>query len=252
MDAFDNLRKLSYQSTNRFTFHNKKNKLKATYYGLIDQTSDGDCRTMKVVEENDSGNFYKRKKKIRYYTASMHQRLFYTEGEICESKIQRDPDPKGMDKHIQELRKLIFDPGDEVDVPLIGKKMAIFSPEMQPYYDYAVRSEVYNNGVDCYVFVVNVKDEYQDRKESKTVIKLLKTYFNKSNFQVMARDYELAYRGMLFDFDVKMIVELDKYQQFYVPTKIKYTGWWDIPARKPEIGEFELGFYGFKYSGSRE
>ena len=39
-----------------------------------------------------------------------------------------------------------------------------------------------------------------------------------------------------------MDIELDQVLGQYIPTKIVYDGWWDVPARKPEISKFSIQF----------
>ena len=89
--------------------------------------------------------------------AKMFDRIFFTHGKICEPLV---PPPisggKGIQKHINELKKLMFQPGSPVDVPIIGNRTAIFEPQMRPYYDYALRSRPYKTGQDCYVFEIKV------------------------------------------------------------------------------------------------
>ncbi|MEM9919021.1 MAG: hypothetical protein AAF990_13050 [Bacteroidota bacterium] len=243
-NAFHNLRSLSYKADNTFEFFNKRGKTKATYQSRIQQFSDGDCRQMTFLEKKHSGNFYKRKNKYRYYTAKMFDRIFLTYGTICESKVKVSQKPKGIQKHIEELKKLIFQPGEPVDVPLISQKLAIFRPEMAKYYHFKVSQETYQSA-ECYVFTAEVRPEYLSKKKGKTVIKYLQTYFDKDNFQVVARNYRLAYNSPLFDFDVRMQIELTRFKGRYAPTLIKYDGQWDIPAKKPEIAQFSLRFYAF-------
>jgi hypothetical protein len=202
---------------------------------------------MDIINETVDGIFFKKKRKYRYYTASMYDRIFFTTGKVCntESQPNSDQQKKGMEKHVAELKKLIFSPGEKANVPLIGKKTEIFSEEMATYYDFSISSKKYKDSINCYVFGVMVKPEYQERKKSKTVIKALETYFEKSTFQVIARNYTLSYLGSLFDFDVSMEIELKKIKDFYVPEFIKYKGWWDIPTKKPEISTFSAHFYDF-------
>ena len=246
--AFRNIRTRSYSSENKITMFTKKGAPKATYASIIQQISDGSCRTMNTFNEVVSGNFYKRKKKLRYYTANLYDHLFFTHGKVCESAGATDDPPapkKNMEKHISELKKLIFSPGEKADVPMIGKKTEIFSEKMAKYYDFSITSSTYKNGIDCYVFSAVIKPEYQTRKENKTVIKSLHTYFEKSNFQVVARDYQLKYFGALFDFDIKMKIELIKIGDLYVPEYLEYDGFWDIPMKKPEISKFHARFYDY-------
>jgi len=244
-EAFRNLRFSTYTATNTMSFRDKSGAIEATYESKTRQFATANCRSMDVLEERTTGNFYKRNRKYRYYTARLFDRVFFTHGTICEEQNEEHEPPRGMVKHVEELKKLIFQPGTEVNVPLIGSKTAIFSEKMMPYYDYAILAKDYN-GTECYVFQVSVKPQFTETKEGKTIIKHMETYFERSNFQVVARAYQLAYRGALFDFDVTMNIELGKVKGAYIPVKITYDGWWNIPTRKIEIGSFATHFYNFK------
>ena len=245
--AFNNIRTLSYSADNQITMFNKKGKIKAEYQSFTKQNYDGECRTMDILKEEVDGNFYKKKRKYRYYTAKMFDRIFFTNGKVCNTgePFENENAKAGMEKHVNELKKLIFSPGEKADVPLIGNKTKVFSEDMAGYYNYSISSKKYKDSIDCYVFGVEVKPDFQKRKQGKTVIKELETYFEKSNFQVIVRNYTLTYFGSLFDFDVKMKIELKKVDDYYVPDFIRYDGWWDIPTRKPEISTFSARFYEF-------
>ncbi len=240
--AFHNLRFIDYSAKNEMTFYNKKGGQKASYSSVTRQTATGLCRTMEVLEETSSGNFYKRKGQYKYYTARMFDRIFFTHGTACEEdrapKIE-DEDARGIEKHIYELKRLMFQPGQEVNVPFIGSKTAIFDEQLAPYYDYAITSATFA-GKDCYLFTASVKPEFTDHKVDKTIIKHMETYFEKSTFQVVGRNYHMFYRGALFDFDVAMRVLLKKVNGQYLPTKIEYQGSWNIPTKKPEISRFSM------------
>jgi len=247
--AFRNIRTLSYSSKNDFQMFNKRGKEKASFKSTIEQTSDGRCRTMKTLYKEIKGNFYKRKK-YRYYTAKMFDRLFLTHGKVCEKEkseeekgLVENQKLKGMSKHINELKKLIFYPGEKADVPFIGKKTAIFEKKMAKYYNFKIKSKEYKSGIDCYVFIAQVKPNVSP---TKTVIKYMETYFDKSTFQVVARNYFLKHSGFTFDFDVKMKIKLKKIKEKYVPEFIEYDGQWDVPARRPEIAKFSLSFYDYE------
>ncbi len=238
--AFHNLRLVNYKAENDMRFFDKKNKVAATYFSRTSQQSDGDCRTMDVLEEKTTGNFYKRKKKYRYYTAKMYDRVFYTHGKICgeeEMLEEKESNLKGLQKYYNELKRLIFQPGERVKVPLIGSKTAIFDTKLAPYYDYFITSKPFTNGADCYVFSAVVKPDFLEKKAGKTVIKYLETFFEKSNLQVVGRKYHLVYSGV-FDFDVTMDVELMKRGGRYYPRVVQYNGFWNIPTRKIEIANF--------------
>ena len=241
-DAFHNIRTLSYSSEYDIKMYNRKKREKAAYHSNSQQYSDGDCRTMKNLNEFSSGNFYKRKKDHRYYTSKMYDRIFFTHGKVCESEEEESDNPRGMEKHVAELKKLIFSPGQQADVPMIGKKTAIFDEKMAPLYNMSITSKKYKSSIDCYVFTAIVKPEV---REGKTVIKFLETYFDKTNFQVIARNYHLRYSGTLFDFDVKMDIKLRKLGNKYLPELIEYDGNWDVPAKRRETSKFSIRFFDY-------
>lgn len=251
MNAFHNLRFLNYVSENEFDFKSKKNKTIAYNNCKIKQEMiEQNCRKTEILDEAPKGKFYKnrKKKQYKYYTSKMHDRLFYAHRKSCSGI---DPsisptDESKFEKYVSELKKLIFTPGEKADVPFIGNKTAIFEKEMAKYYDYNIQSEKYRDEIDCYVFIVQVKDAYLKDKEGKTVIKYLKTYFSKSDFQVMGRNYQLKYNTALYEFDVTMDIELELYENKYVPTIIKFDGFWDLPVMKKESCNFTLTFYDFK------
>lgn len=243
--AFKNIRKLSYTADNEIIIKNKKGKVKAEYASETVQTSDGDCREMRIADETVSGDFFEKNRAYRYYTAKLFDRVFYTEGIVCESERdrKRDPHPSGTEKHYSELKKLIFSPGQRADVPFIGKKTAIFGEDMQPFYDYAIESKIYTDGTDCYVFTAKAKPDFN---ADKTVIKYLETWFSKDNFQITARNYRLEYYGLAFDFAVEMRVKIKKIGELYVPQRVEYDGFFDVPFKKGEYGWFVTELGGFE------
>lgn len=245
--AFQNLRILSYRAKNKQSFYDKKGETIAQYESLTEQFYEAPCRTMRVQSESSSGKFYKKNKKYKFYTSKMFDQVFFTHGKVCQvDSLVSTQKLKGIQKHINELKKLIFQPGQKVDVPIIGGKTAIFTEKMIPYYNYSIKQEKYRGAIEAYSFIAAVKPEYEKKKEGKTIIKYLKTYFERKTFQVLGRDYRLQYQGALFDFDVRMEVELKKLGNLYIPEKIRYRGEWDIPTKKPENGAFEAHFYDFK------
>jgi len=127
------------------------------------------------------------------------------------------------------------------NIPLIKDKMEIFSPEMREFYDYSITQKKYTTGVDCYVFTTTRKPETQ--KGEDVVINELVTWFDKKTMQIVARHYSLSYFTALFDFDVVMDVKLANINGYQVPVSIQYNGFWDIPARKPEVGSVQINVW---------
>ncbi len=252
--AFRNLRFINYTAYNDIQFFDKKEQATASYSSISYQTVKPEkkltCRTMKLKDEKIVGKYYKKNRKPRYYTSKMYERLFFTYEKTCEQDIdapasEDEPDGK-IAKYVTQLKKLIFQPGEKVDVPIIGNKTAIFDKKMLEYYNYSIESKSYKNGTDCYVFGVAVKPDYQDKKEGKTVVKFLETYFEKKTFQVIARNYRVAYFGALFDFDVTMNVELTQLDGNYYPEWINYNGFWKVPTQKLEKAKFTIRMEDFR------
>lgn len=240
-EAFKNLRFLSYDSENDIQLFDKKSKLVAQYTATTHQAAANNCREVFVETETVKGNYFKRKRKLRYYTAKLYDRLFFSDGLECESATADVS--RGMEKHVDQLKRLIFQPGEPVNVPIVGKKTAIFEEDLIELYDFSIQSKSYKNQIDCYVFTARVKPAV---KEDKTIIKYLETYFDKTSFQVIARNYQLKYFGAAFDFDVKMDIKLRKLGQQYVPEYLSYDGFWNIPTQKPETATFSTTFYNFE------
>ncbi len=243
--AFRNIRTQNYSSDNDIRMFNKKGNEIASYQSNAIQTYEDSCREMIFKDQKSTGKFYKKgNKKYKYNTAKMYDRLFFTQGKKCKKKNTNPSNPKakkGMEKYVEELKKLIFKPGESIDVPGLKNKTAIFSKNMIQYYDYRIESKKYEGDLDCYVFTIEVKEKYKSQKK-KTVIKFLETYFSKEDFQVIARSYTLAYQSAIYDFDIDMNIKLQKVNALYVPSFIAYDGWWDIPTKKPEIARFKCGF----------
>lgn len=241
--SFHNLRTLNYEFDNRIYFLNNINQIISSYTGTHIQHIDQNCRSMEILNSKTTGKFYKKKHKYKYITAKLYDKLFYTKDTICQDDIngQYTNNSKKTNSRIQKLKTLIFSPGQAVNVPLIGKKMAIFSDRMIPYYDYTISFENYQDSIPCFVFKVKTKPD-ADSRSKKTVIKYLNTYIHKKTMQIVAREYQLYYDHFLYDFDVKIEIQLIKHQNLYAPLIVKYDGNWDVIGKKEENAVFEINF----------
>lgn len=240
LKAFHHLRKMNYISDTDIKMFSKKGKEKAGYKVKAIQTYENKCMSMTFPKEEASGNFYKnkRKRKHRYYTGQIFDDLFLVREKTCN---QDDIQQTGINAFfISELYKLVFKPGTKASIPSLSSKTAIFSKKMSKYYDYAITSKKYKDTIDTYVFSVKVKPEYINK--DRVVITKLETYFDKSTFQVVARDYFLKNNTITYDFDVHMYIELIKVNDKYYPELVIYEGMWDVPFKKPEICELSTFF----------
>ncbi len=251
--AFRNLRFASYLMHTEMKFLDKQEQPKANYVANHRQFYDGRCRWMEV-NSHEEGPFRKKKNRYRFYTAELFDRLFITHDTICLAmdidEVRPMPSATGMEGHVGELKKLIFAPGSESKVPFIGSKSEIFSEKMLPRYNFSIESTIYE-GVEAYVFQARIKSEYETGKFNKTLIKSLVTYFSKSDFQVLGRNYRLAQHAALYQFDVMMDIKLSQQDGRYFPKEIYYEGYWNIPTKKKEHGTFSIEISDFSFASSK-
>ncbi len=244
--AFKNLRYRSYSFQNNIHILDKNQRTIARYASTAYQKYDQSCRTMTEMNKVITGDFMDRKGEYEYYTAKLFDRLFFTHGHVCSDTMPSTAAvPSRMEKQVSELKKLMFAPGTDARVPLLGDKTAIFSEDMRPYYDYRIKADLLN-GQSCYLFEVEVKPNFQDEKTHKTVIKKLQTWFDEDNRQILQRTYHLTGKTIAYSFDVTMHVQVTLVKDQYVPTFIEYNGAWKVIGKKREIAKFTVTFSDFK------
>lgn len=237
--AFKSMRITSYNATNDIRVYNNRGKVEASLYSLTQQKVLNRCRSMEVLSESVSGRFYKRDKEYRYYTAELYDYLFFTKDTICnENDIVRNTlsevEEGRIGKHKHKLKQLIFNPGSDIEgVPFMGDKAALFQPDVAAMYNFKLASEEYD-GEDCYVFKAIPKAEFRD----DVVYKYLATWFRKSDYSIVARDYSLSYDAIAYDFDVHMKVRTRQVGDKLLPVKIEYDGNWHVFTQKRERVKF--------------
>lgn len=243
--AFKNLKMFPHESLSDVEVFNKK----WTPIGKLQRTaqhfSDGTQGWITVLSETTDGKIYKRNGKHKYFTAEMYDRVFFatdtfgvsnTVGQSYDQESLKDLST--IDKYYEKLKTFMFSPGTKVEgVPLIGKKLDIFSEKMRPYYDFKVEKTFFKDSIPCYKFSCTKK---QDVKNNKVVITKLTTFYDRRTFQIIARSYALQDVTALFSFDIKMYIELNYLFGEYLPKKIKYNGEWDVPFGKPERLKFTM------------
>lgn len=102
------------------------------------------CRSMEILSEKTTGDFYETNGGYNYYTADLYASLFTT-GSVCgENNVVKGMDfkPKsksGLAKHKEQLKMLFFNPGKKIPgIPFIGDKINIFDPDKAVLYDFRV------------------------------------------------------------------------------------------------------------------
>ncbi len=246
--AFRNLHLLNYFSINDIRMLDKSGNNLATLFSKTRQVRDSSCRHTEIIEEQSTGNFYDENHGYNYYTAQLYASLFFANGVVCgEDNIVAgrafDVSGKsGMEKHKQQLKTLFFNPGKKIKgIPFISDKTAVYDDDMAGLYDMNVDMDAYNK-TSCYVFKQTVKPG----KANKVVMDEMTTWFDDKTFEVVARKYSLSYDAGVYDFNVKMEVEMTHAGSFLVPSLIRYTGNWRAIFKKRERGVFTATISGFK------
>ena len=236
--AFRNLRVISFTALNDIRMQDKKGKVKATLQSKTIQHVSKGCRTMEVVNESVTGDFYEKDSGYNYYTAELYAGLFFTKDKICgETNIvsgsQRDVrSKKGIEKHKEQLKMLFFDPGKKIPgIPLMGDKTAIFDKDNAEKYDFSLDYVDYN-GQSCYLFTIKAKSG------SGVVIDNMTTWFSSRSMEIVARNYDLSYNAGVYDFTVHMEVQMTQFGNLTVPSTLRYSGTWDVAFKKRERGIF--------------
>jgi hypothetical protein len=246
--AFRNLHILQFTAINDIRMNNSSGEAKASLHSKTKQLRSNNCRTMQILEENVTGDFYDDSRNYNYYTAQMYASLFFTKDSVCnEDNIVLGREfstsgKTGMEKHKEQLKKLFFNPGKKINgLPFISNKTGIFDDDMANKYDMDIDFDIYNN-TNCYIFKQTVKPDSKDG----VVIDEMTTWFDEKTYEVMARNYSLSYKAGVYDFKVQMEVVLTKFGTYLVPSLLRYTGNWKAIFKPRERGVFTATLFDFK------
>lgn len=250
--AFKNLHLLGYNAFNYIEMQDKKGRRKATLESLTRQNVGGGCRTMDVLKETTTGNFYDSDMGYNYYTAELYAAFFFTKGKVCgETNIVRGSEinvkkKRGLDKNVQQLRQLFFNPGEKIPgIPFIGDKLDVFDKNVTRYYDYSIdTSEL--NGQPCYVFSIVRKEGLSGDEKDQVVFDNLTTWFNQKTMEIVGRNYDMSYSAGIYDFDIHMQVEMTKVGEYLIPHVLRYRGNWWLLGKGRERGLFTATLSGFR------
>ena len=246
--AFRNLHIIGYTAMNDIRMLDKKGGLNASLVSKTKQVRNNNCRTMEVLQEEVTGNFYTPEKQYNYYTAQMYASLFFTKGSVCnEDNIVAGREfstegKSGMEKHKVQLKMLFFNPGKKIKgLPFMSNKTAIYDDDMADKYDMSIDMDTYNNTL-CYIFRQIVKPG----KGDGVIVDEMTTWFDEKTFEVLARNYTLSYDAGVYDFNVRMEVQMTRVGNLTVPSLIRYNGNWKAITKKRERGVFTATLSGFE------
>lgn len=249
--AFKNLRVLGFTSSNDILLRDKKLNPEARLISKTRQLREAGCRTMQVLEEKTMGNFYDRSGDYNYYTAELYAGLFFTKGKVCgETNVLRSArfnprEQRGLAKHKEQLKMLLFNPGQKVPgIPLIGDKVDLFDPQRAELYDFSI-DYADRNGESCFLFSIKAKENLRPGERDKLVVDRMDTWFSAKTMEVMARHYTMSYDAGVYDFNVQMEAEMTRFKGLLVPSVLRYVGNWDIAFKKRERGVFTATLYDF-------
>jgi|YelNatPaOPRAMG01_1025707.scaffolds.fasta_scaffold00541_16 hypothetical protein len=250
--AFRNLRVLGFTAYNDIQMKDKAGATIASMYSKIRQNYHDDCRTMDVLEEKTTGNFYNKKHEYNYLTAELYAALFFTKGKVCgENNIVKGhsiatAQKSGIDKHKEQLKMLFFNPGKKVPgIPFIGNKLDLYDSKAHELYDYRLDIQEYHQQL-CYVFTITPKEDLTASEKDDVVVDEMVTWFNTQTLEVQGRRYILSYKAGVYDFDVSMEVEMTHYKNYLVPSILRYKGNWDVIFKKRERGVFTATLFNFQ------
>jgi hypothetical protein len=249
--AFKNLRVLSFTSLNSIQMRDKKGAVKASLNSRTRQNRVNGCRTMDVLEEQVTGDFYD-DGDYNYYTGELYASLFFTKGSVCgETNIvsgkERDVrGKKGLEKHKEQLKMLFFNPGKKIPgIPFIGDKLDVFDEEVAQYYDFSIDTADLE-GHPAYVFAIKRKADLRSSERDKIVYDNITTWFDQKTMEIIARSYDLSYDAGVYDFNVHMDVQMQKVGNYLVPRLMRYTGNWYVLGKGRERGVFTATLFNFE------
>ncbi len=249
--AFKNLKILGYTALNDIRMRDKNEKQIAGLQSKTIQVVKDGCRHTEIVDEKITGDIYDENRKWNYYTGELYAGLLFATGTVCgENNIVKGYDlsiknKKGINKHKEQLKMLFFNPGKSIPgIPFIGNKIAIFDDAVSPLYDFIIDMADYQ-GQLCYVFTIKARNNLKSGEKNDIVINEMVTWFNSSTNDIVARTYDLSYDAAVYDLNVQMEVQMEKYKTFLVPRLIRYTGNWHVLFNKRERGVFTATLFDF-------
>jgi len=250
--AFRNLHIIEFSSYNDIRILNKDQTVKASWNSKTTQHREAGCRTMEVINQQTTGDYFDKKGNYNYSTGEMYASIFLTKGKVCgENNIVSGHDfdlknKSGMEKHKEQLKMLFFDPGKKIPgIPFIGDKLDLYDEHAHKVYDYKLDFVDYK-GSFAYVFTIKPKEDLGLFRKDDIVVDEMTTWFDYKTFEVLARNYALSYKVGVYDFDVNMQVEMTRVGELLVPKSLRYKGDFSALFKKRERGEFTATLFDFK------
>lgn len=247
--AFRNLRILNYTSYNDINMLDKKGATKASLHSKTKQVRTNGCRQTQILEENTTGDFYEKDGSYNYFTAELYASLFFAKQPVCgENNIIAGTEinaanKSGLAKHKEQLKMLLFNPGKKIQgIPFMGDKVNIFDADAAQLYNFRIENNEYA-GKPALVFTVVPKP---DADKDDIVIDSMTTWFDATTYDILTRNYTLSYSAGVYNFDVNIEVEMQKFEDLIVPKVMRYSGDWSVVFKKKERAVFTATLFDFK------
>lgn len=235
--AFPNMKRYGFTAENDIYTYDKNNKIDGELHRKVKHIIVGGKHKTEYLLKQDKGNVYKKNGKYQLYTVEMFDYIF--NNAYNSDFTQTDPLPGSEGKngsYKDKLKTLIFSPGRKVTgIPFLSGKTEIFGSDMRQYYYYEFARGKYLDSIPVYRFKVIKKPSVSD---DDVMIRELTTIFDMRTFKILGRYVDMKYSNILFDFDVKMNIELLPYNGELLPAKISYQGNWNVPFHKEERASF--------------
>ncbi len=237
--AFKTLRLIPHRADHAFWVWDEDGKPRASFQGKTRQHRQAGCRTMDWIHRESEGDFFRPNGKYRYYTASLYAYLFFTEGKVCgeDDLVAGALEDRGqgrVERHKYQLKQILFNPGSRsASLPFLGEKTRLFDPPWAGYYDFSLKADSVD-GISSYVFSAKVKPEHSD----KVVYQELVTWFDRKEYAILKRNYHIRYQTLVYDFDVRIAVDMTHWQGRRLPASMYYEGNWHMFGRKRERVRF--------------
>lgn len=232
------MKSYAFTAENRIYTFDKKNKVDGKVYRRLLHSNNAGKHHIEYTAKRDSGNVFKKNGKYQLYTVEMFDYIFMnaynsdfvkSEGTSAENKGKNEG-------YKAKLKTLVFTPGRKVPgIPFISSKTEIFGPELKQFYTYEFARGKYLDTIPVYRFKVKRKPS---TAADDVMIQEMTTIFDVNNFEILGRYIDMKYSNMLFDFNVQMNIELNRFNEQLLPVKISYQGNWDIPLHKEERASF--------------
>ena len=242
--AFRTMHLVPNTAINDIKIIDKNSEVAASWHCRSQQHINKGCRTNVFIDPVVTGNFFKPDGDYRYYTATLYDYLFLTHKPVCNENdiVAGALETRGagqMEKNKYELKQLIFNPGSKIGgIPFMGNRASIFNESEQQHYHFRIYIDTIE-GTECYVFHITPAKG----SEHLVVYNELTTWFRKSDYAILARNYSLSFSTLFYDFDVVMRVRTALVNGKLLPTYIDYDGNWHILGKKREHVKFSDTIY---------